>query len=476
MEKIHNLVLLIFISMCLMTGSWECGKAPPTQQPQRRKAGEGFPPLPLPVTPLRRSEKKNPPSPPVIIGKVICGPDDKWTRAENDIENLLKIIGQTTGINYRAIKISLNNFSFDPEEIPILYITSVEPLLIEEKNLTKIKEFLLKGGFIWANASSGSPEFTKDFVKTIEKIFPDRNFYPLFSNHPLTNCFYNIKKVKILEEGKEKETDINLRTLNIGCRGAIILSPYDLGCGWAMHTHPWGTRYIPEDAIKIGTNMFLYSLNWIEYGKYYSQFPLYLEKEKSKTGKIYLGQVKHSGDWNPSPGSIGKFLKNFSENTETFVYSEPIAIDLKKDDLKDVPILYITGHYDPNFDEIELKKLRDFLLKGGSIIGNSCCGSDDFTSAFQKIINKIIPESKKVIPKENDKIFQFPFLLTTIFSNYKLKDPIEIYYFKERPVIIFSKYDIGSGWENISKPFIFSLNFKDSKEIGTNILVYLLTH
>src|SRR5712675_282456 len=42
----------------------------PKAAPQRRNAGEGFPPLPLPATPLRRSEKKREPSPPALVGNV----------------------------------------------------------------------------------------------------------------------------------------------------------------------------------------------------------------------------------------------------------------------------------------------------------------------------------------------------------------------------------------------------------------------
>src|SRR5437870_12526663 len=43
---------------------------PPKAAPQRRNAGEGVPPLPLPATPLRRSEKKREPSPPALLGNI----------------------------------------------------------------------------------------------------------------------------------------------------------------------------------------------------------------------------------------------------------------------------------------------------------------------------------------------------------------------------------------------------------------------
>ncbi len=42
------------------SGPVDCGP-PPKAKPQSRTGGESFPPLPLPATPLRRTEKKRPP-------------------------------------------------------------------------------------------------------------------------------------------------------------------------------------------------------------------------------------------------------------------------------------------------------------------------------------------------------------------------------------------------------------------------------
>lgn len=55
------------------SGPIDCGP-PPMAKPQFRTGGESFPPLPLPATPLRRSEKKRPPSPPALVGKMAMGP------------------------------------------------------------------------------------------------------------------------------------------------------------------------------------------------------------------------------------------------------------------------------------------------------------------------------------------------------------------------------------------------------------------
>ena len=89
-------------------GPIDCGP-PPTAKPQHQTGGESFPPLPLPATPLRRSEKKRPPSPPALVGKVALGAtrwitkDGKrvqyrdWMTDPADVMTLLELDGREAG-------------------------------------------------------------------------------------------------------------------------------------------------------------------------------------------------------------------------------------------------------------------------------------------------------------------------------------------------------------------------------------------
>jgi len=470
--------LLFLLLAAITSNAYECGSAPPTSQPQRIKAGEGFPPLPLPVTPLRRTERKNPPAPPVLVGKVICGPNEQWTRADNDVENLLKITSGQLGIPYGAIKIDLNNFSFDPEELPILYITSVEPLLPPARFNFKIREYLEKGGFLWVNASSGSPDFTRSVVEWLAGLYPDKNLYPVYADHPLAGCVNNLQTVRFLKDNQPGSTALNLRVMNLGCRAAIILSPYDLGCGWAMHTHAWGSRYAPEDAVKIGSNMVGYCLAWIEFARMQGFVPLYAEKTRKKEGKLYVGQVMHGGDWDPHPAGLGKMLKAVSEKTSASVYLERLSVDLKTENLANVPLLYLTGHFNPGFAPEEKEKLRKFLLSGGALIADSCCGSQAFTDGFRELMKQVLPEAKAIKLPAGHPVYRLPFRIEQFQYDFSHDDtpPLEAYQVNGLPAVIFCPYGLGSGWEGIPRPYTRGIAPGQAQQLGVNIVTYLVTN
>ena len=118
-------------------GEFENPKAniPPKATPQRRNAGEGFPPLPLPATPLRRSEKKREPSPPALVGSVTFSeqPPQKaaavdWQTTIIDIEKWVQFTNDQLGQRYRFVSTDFGKFSYDPTELPILYFTGWKPL------------------------------------------------------------------------------------------------------------------------------------------------------------------------------------------------------------------------------------------------------------------------------------------------------------------------------------------------------------
>ena len=190
-----------------------CGPPPPAK-PQRRTGGESFPPLPLPATPLRRTELKRPPAPPVLVGKVAYGKliwvTEKgkkvayrdWTTDPGDIPTLLNWAGTQLGIRYSYIEVDLDKLPESPGEIPILYFTGHEAVTLTAAHRARLRQYVQDGGYIWGDACCGSSGFADSFRLEMQKVFPGRLLALLEKDHPIWRCFHRIPEVEYQVEGK----------------------------------------------------------------------------------------------------------------------------------------------------------------------------------------------------------------------------------------------------------------------------------
>src|SRR5580700_348039 len=120
----------------------------PKAAPQRRNAGEGVPPLPMPATPLRRSEKKREPSPPALVGSITF-PDSvlkqsglDWQTTIIDIEKWVDFTNSQLGQRYRYVNTDFARFSYDPTELPIIYLTGWKPLpQFDGATIAKLRQY-----------------------------------------------------------------------------------------------------------------------------------------------------------------------------------------------------------------------------------------------------------------------------------------------------------------------------------------------
>ena len=96
-------------------------KHAPPPPPANVASGESYIPYPgPPATPLRRSEKKRPPTPPVLIVKLTStyGHQD-WNSRPNDVNQLLKSLKKFADIDFHFDTRAFREVSADPEKNPI---------------------------------------------------------------------------------------------------------------------------------------------------------------------------------------------------------------------------------------------------------------------------------------------------------------------------------------------------------------------
>src|SRR5207302_105108 len=171
-----------------------CGP-PPQKSPQRQTSAEGMPPLPLPAVPLRRSEPKAEPTPPLMIAKLEYGTTQDWNTDPGD-------------------------------------------------------------------ACCGRREFADAFRAEVRKMFPQRPLDLLEMDHPVFRAFHKYTAVnyRSYKAGTKSETQgpPEILGMNLGCRAAVLLTPWDMSCGWDNHAHEHGARLLPGDAVRLGINIVSY--------------------------------------------------------------------------------------------------------------------------------------------------------------------------------------------------------------------------
>ncbi len=473
-----------------------CGSPPPAKQ-HRIKGGEGFPPLPLPVTPLRRTEKKRPPSPPTLIikikytgkaakleheGKVSYKMD--WTTAFGDLGQLLRHANSLLGIPYTSREMWLKEFHFDPTETPILYFTGQEPFSWSNEERARLRAYVINGGTIWAAAGWGKKPFIDSFTYEISRLFPDRPLRVLDIDHPIYSMYYPITEVKYRKDKKYYKDVPKLEGINIGCRTAVIFSRCDLSCGWDGHTHEQGNRYDIADARRIGVNMMAYALAYYKTGLMLRHEVRYENKKIEGNEDFFIGQIKHNGDWDPNPSALQNLMLETARATKVKVSFQVKDIDLASMDLFEFPFLYMCGHFNFSLDKDEVDSLRIYLNAGGFLLAEACCGRTGFDMSFRSEIRKIFPDKKlERIPVQHE-LFRIHHGISSVrytplvemdkpgFASPYLEG-IEV---DGRHVVVYSRYAVANGWERIPHPNTRGVEIKDAFRIGVNSIIYSMTH
>src|SRR6516225_9717217 len=149
--RICHLAAATLVAVCLTTLALAqqkdrklgtCGP-PPRKNPERQTSAEGNPPLPLPATPLRRSEPKAEPAPTLMIAKLEYGVMQDWNTDPGDVENLMRHVRYNLGLWYGWRHYNINELvgmhkAGKPCTIPILYMSGHEAFEFTEAQRSAI--------------------------------------------------------------------------------------------------------------------------------------------------------------------------------------------------------------------------------------------------------------------------------------------------------------------------------------------------
>jgi hypothetical protein len=482
------------------SGPVDCGP-PPKAKPQHRTGGESFAPLPLPVTPLRRTEKKKPPSPPALIGKMAMGPirwdirDGKrvqyrdWTTDPADLSTLLEWTNRQLGINYRSVESDFTHFSYDPRELPAILLAGHNEFTIPDEVRPKLARYVADGGTILGDACCGSSNFTESFRNEMELIFPHpEGTRPLRKMLPEEPVFSSYNKLGDLTYKKADGSTFRegpcLESIDFGCRSGVIFSPRDMTCGWDGHEHPQGTRVVIDQARQLGANLVTYILGTFQLGRFLSSTKVYYEAAAPSRDDFVFAQLKHEGDWDPDPSAVHNLLKYARDNSTLEVKFKRENVRLTDSQAATYPLLYMTGHREFSWSQEEVGWLQRYLKAGGILLADACCGRISFDVAFRREIGRVFSGQKLLRIPQDHPLYHCHYDIGRVDYTPRVREDfgplhapeLEALTVDGRLVVVYSRFDLGNGWEQFPHAYSYGLKDEPALQIGTNVIVYAITH
>ncbi len=462
-----------------------CGP-PPRKSPQRQSAAEAMAPLPIPGAPLRRSEPKAEPTAPLLVGKLEYGTTQDWNTDPGDVDNLMRHCRYQVGLWYGWKKMSVTDVVAQHQagercKIPILYMSGHESFEFTPDQRAAIRQYVLDGGTLLGDACCGRTEFGASFRNEVLTMFPDRAFDLLEVDHPIFRAYYPYSNVHYVNyEGgvkNEFQGPPQLLGLNVGCRTAVILTPFDMSCGWDEHVHEHGARLIPGDAIRLGINLVSYVAAERQLGEVQAVTREIHAPTDRPRQQLAFAQLRHQGDWNPDPNSVYQLFRQVALNSSLAVEFRLTPVDATESQIAQYPFLYLTGHRDPKFGDAEIEALQRHLHAGGFLFINNCCGRGAFDQAIRATLKKIFPDQElAAVPADHP-------LLHAFFNIKEVRDrqtgaprPLELegIKIKDRVVVVYSKNDVVTHLKQVSDPFGNGYDADSCRAITLNIVSYAL--
>ncbi|MBB4091073.1 hypothetical protein GGP57_002699 [Salinibacter ruber] len=196
---------------------------------------------------------------------------------------------------------------------------------------------------------------------------------------------------------------------------------------------------------------------------------------------IPVARVKYDGggDWYSDEESLRELFAFARQHTLLDVTPQEEAVELTTDKLFTFPYLYLTGHGNVTFSETEADRLRRYLRQGGFLHIDDNYGLDEH---IRPELEKVFPDKKLVEVPFDHSIYTTPYDFSDGLPKIHEHDgeaPKGYGYFDDhgRLMVFYTvETDLGDGWEPAPVHSNPPEKRRAALRMGTNILVYAMTH
>jgi hypothetical protein len=432
---------------------------------------------------------------PVLCAKIKHEPAHDWNHHRSDLAHLTSYVEThwQRELTWQIID-AANATTEDLLEAPVIYISGSERPEFTADQVGRLRAYVNRGGFIFAEACCEGDEFDAGFKELMRRVFPEKEYQlrDLPFDHPAYTA----------EERVDPEAfplNTFLKGIDIGCRTSVIYAPHEfrLSCFWELARPGREKSFTPkvraqiQAARSLGINILAYATNREV------KFKLDLPPDTGPSGtadpiaraKLYIGKIRHSGGWNAAPGALMSLLRVTAHETGMRVDTDQHEVTLSDPLLMNYPIVFIHGRNAFRLSDTERKQLKLYVERGGVLMGDAICGSDSFVKAFRREMRETFGQDMQTVPAGHP-------MYTSQFGGFDLKtvrrraverrgdngplkaavdevEPeLEGIKLGDRYGVIFSPYDISCALEKHESLECPGYVREDAARIGLNIVLY----
>lgn len=196
-----------------------------------------------------------------------------WDTAPKALRNMLIAMNETAGLAAATKPRELTPADPNLPNYQIAYMHGRHKFDLTRPERERVKEYLLNGGVLFADACCSAVPFDKSFREQMAALFPDK---PL-TRIPVDHELFSTKIGNDLRQVRRRGTDSSggrgvaagavlqgepvLEGIEIDGRYVVIYSKFDISCALERQTAIACEGYTADDATKLAVNIILYSLS-----------------------------------------------------------------------------------------------------------------------------------------------------------------------------------------------------------------------